>query len=407
MQDIYNSFLVPQSIQIKKLAENHVEIVLEPFERGFGHTLGNALRRILLSSMEGAAPVAVEIDGVLHEYSALAGVREDVISILLNIKEVAFKLHGARAVVLELNKDTSGQVLASDIKLRHDVEIINPDHVIANLEEGGKLKMLIHVEVGRGYQVANRGADGSNDEGLTIGKLLLDASFSPIKRATYHVENARVEKRTDLDKLIIELETNGSIDPEEAIRVCATIFQHQLSAFVELKPESIKTPEAKAEQMNPFYLRPIEDLELTVRSTNCLKGEYIFYLGDLVQCDESRLLKTPNLGRKSLNEIKNILSARGLYLGVPVKNWPPAELEQQIAALRKEVDDAKKKKQLKEGEAEEGDLEIEEDEESIEPVSGKEKAPEKEKSKDKGKDKGKVDKVEKAEKKEKKDKDKK
>lgn len=351
MQDIYNSFLTPQSIQIKKGAVNRVEIALEPFERGFGHTLGNALRRILLSSMEGAAPVAVEIDGVRHEYSSIPGVREDVVSILLNIKSVAFKLYGsARAVVLELNKEVPGPVLAGDIKLRHDVEIVNPEHVIANIEGNGKLKMLIYIEMGRGYQVANYNTMDESVRGLTIGKLLLDASFSPIKRVAYRVENARVEKRTDLDKLIIDLETNGTIDPEEAIRSCATILQHQLSAFVDLQPESVRTPESKSDEMNPFYLRPIEDLELTVRSNNCLKGENIFFIGDLVQCDENRLLKTPNLGRKSLNEIKNILSSRGLSLGMAVKGWPPAELAQQIEMFKREVEELKKKRQDKDEE---------------------------------------------------------
>lgn len=350
MQDIYDSFLVPQSIQIKRIEKNRVEVVLKPFERGFGHTLGNAIRRILLSSLEGAAPVAVEIEGVQHEYSTVDGVREDVVNILLNLKGVAFKLFGsARSVVLELNKDVPGPVTAGDIKLKHDVEVINPEHVIANLEAGGKLNMLIYVEVGRGYQPAGYNVSDESKK-VTVGRLLLDASFSPIRRVSYRVESARVEKRTDLDELIIDLETNGTLDPEEAIRICSTILQHQLSVFVELKPEMIKTPEIKSDEMNPFYLRPIDDLELTVRSTNCLKGEYIFYIGDLVQCDENRLLKTPNLGRKSLNEIKNILSSRGLNLGMAVKSWPPAELRSQIEILRKEVDEAKKKKQQKEDE---------------------------------------------------------
>lgn len=353
MQDIYNSFLTPQSIQIKHTGKNAIEIVLEPFERGFGHTLGNALRRILLSSMEGAAPIAVEIAGVQHEYSTVEGVREDVINILLNIKGIAFKLHGETGVaVVELHKNTPGPVVAGDITLRHDVEIANPEHVIANLEVGGHLDMVIHVANGMGYKPAGN-AKSVLEKGQVIGKLLLDASYSPVKKVAYQVENARVEKRTDLDKLIINLETNGTLDPEEAIRTCATILQHQLSAFVELRPEVLKLPEVKADELNPIYLRPIEDLELTVRSTNCLKGEYIFFLGDLVQCDETQLLKTPNLGRKSLNEIKNILTNRGLSLGMTVKNWPPTDLLPQIELLKKEVDDAKKKKQLNKDETDE------------------------------------------------------
>ena len=346
MQDIYNSFLTPQSIQVKSTGKNAIEIVLEPFERGFGHTLGNALRRILLSSMEGAAPIAVEISGVQHEYSAIEGVREDVINILLNIKGIAFKLHGdSKDTVVELHKDTPGPVVAADIELKHDIEIMNPDHVIANVEVGGKLDMLIHVARGIGYSSASNIKSNLEKEEHVVGKLMLDASFSPVRKVAYYVDNARVEKRTDLDKLVINLETNGTVDPEEAIRTCATILQHQLSAFVELKPEVSKVNEEAVDELNPLFLRPIEDLELTVRSTNCLKGEYIFFLGDLVQCDESVLLKTPNLGRKSLNEIKNILANRGLSLGMTVSNWPPVDLLPQIELLKKEVDEAKKKKQ--------------------------------------------------------------
>lgn len=326
MQDIYNSFLTPRVIQVKKISPTHAEIVLEPFERGFGHTLGNALRRILLSSMEGAAVTAVEINNVLHEYSTIDGVREDVIDILLNLKGIAFKLHGRKEVTLELKKDSPGPVVAGDIKLEHDVEIMNPDYVIAHITKDGKLDMRITVALGRGYQPASaRGiASGKN---RVIGQLVVDASFSPIKRVAYHVENARVEKRTDLDKLIIDLETNGTIDPEEAVRTCATILQHQLEAFVELrKPEEPKVEE-KSEELNPLLLRPVDDLELTVRSANCLKGENVFYIGDLVQRDESSLLRTPNLGKKSLNEIKTVLASRGLSLGMKIEGWPPAHLK--------------------------------------------------------------------------------
>jgi len=326
MQDIYHSFLTPRVIQVKKLGMNRAEIVLEPFEHGFGHTLGNALRRILLSSMEGAAVVAVEIDGVLHEYSTIDGVREDVIDILLNLKGVAFKLLGRREVTLELFKDTEGPVTAADIKLEHDVEIMNPEHVIANLTKGGKLDMKITVALGRGYQPAHT-RSLTSEKNRVVGQLLVDAVFSPVKRVAYHVDNARVEKRTDLDKLILDLETNGTIDPEEAVRTCATILQHQLEAFVELrKPEEPKIEE-KNNEINPLLLRSVDDLELTVRSANCLKGENIFFIGDLVQRDESSLLKTPNLGKKSLNEIKTVLSSRGLSLGMKVEGWPPADLK--------------------------------------------------------------------------------
>ncbi len=326
MQDIYRSFLTPRVIQVKKISAARAEIVLEPFERGFGHTLGNALRRILLSSMEGAAAVAVQIEGVLHEYSTIEGVREDVVDILLNLKGVAFKLHGRREVVLDLNKSTPGPVTAGDIKLEHDVEVLNPDHVIANIIKDGKLNMRITVALGRGYQPANARVQ-NEEKGSVIGQLLIDATFSPVLQVSCHVENARVEKRTDLDKLVINLETNGTLDPEEAIRTSATILQHQLEAFVELRKSEEPKVEEKTSEMNPLLLRPVDDLELTVRSANCLKGENIFFIGDLVQRDENSLLKTPNLGKKSLNEIKTVLAARSLSLGMKIEGWPPPGLE--------------------------------------------------------------------------------
>ena len=326
MQDIYRSFLTPRVIQVKKITSTKAEIVLEPFERGFGHTLGNALRRILLSSMSGAAAVAVQIEGVLHEYSTIEGVREDVINILLNLKGVAFKMHGRHEVVLELNKNTPGPVTAGDITLEHDVEIVNPDHVIANIIKGGKLSMRITVALGRGYQPASLRSQ-TGEKNLVIGQLLIDASFSPVLQVAYSVESARVENRTDLDKLIIDLETNGTLDPEEAIRTSATILQHQLEAFAELRKSEEPRVEEKTDEINPLLTRPVDDLELTVRSANCLKGENIFFIGDLVQCDENNLLRTPNLGKKSLNEIKTVLATRGLSLGMHIEGWPPSGLE--------------------------------------------------------------------------------
>ena len=333
MQDIYRSFLTPRVIQVKKISPTRAEIVLEPFERGFGYTLGNALRRILLSSMEGAAVTAVQIDGVLHEYSAIEGVREDVLDIVLNLKGVYFKMFDRREVVLELHKDTPGPVTAKDIKLEHDVEIVNPDHVIANITGKGELNMHITVALGRGYQPASvRMQDEDQEKGRVIGKILLDSSFSPVLKVSYHVENARVEKRTDLDKLIIDLETNGTLDPEEAIRTTATVLNHQLEAFVELrKPEEPKVEE-ESDELNPILMRPVDDLELTVRSANCLKGENIFFIGDLVQRDENSLLRTPNLGKKSLNEIKTILATRNLSLGMKIEGWPPPGLKAPAAA---------------------------------------------------------------------------
>ena len=325
MQTAVNEFLTPRHIDVSESSPTHARVVLEPLERGFGHTLGNALRRILLSSMAGCAIVEVEIEGVLHEYSDIEGVREDVIEILLNLKGVAIVMHGKDQTVLTLNKKGPGVVTAADIQLDHDVEIKNPDHVIANITGNTELKMRLTVVRGRGYQPADaRRKD--EDESRAIGRLQLDASFSPVKRLAYSVESARVEQRTDLDKLVLDLETNGTIDPEEAIRRAATILQQQLAVFVDLEGEKQSAPEQKEEAIDPVLLRPVDDLELTVRSANCLKAENIYYIGDLIQRTEVELLKTPNLGKKSLTEIKDVLASRGLSLGMSLENWPPASL---------------------------------------------------------------------------------
>ncbi|MBK6676854.1 MAG: DNA-directed RNA polymerase subunit alpha [Rhodocyclaceae bacterium] len=320
-----NSLLKPRIIDVQTLSPLHAKVIMEPFERGYGHTLGNALRRILLSSMPGAAPTEVSIDGVLHEYSTLDGVREDVVDILLNMKGVVLKMHNRSEATLQLSKKGEGVVTAGDIETSHDVEIINPDHVIAHVAPGGQLDMQIKIETGRGYVPANvRPAVGDN---RGIGRILMDASFSPVRRVSYQVESARVEQRTDLDKLIIDIETNGAVDPEESIRYAARILMEQLSVFADLEgtPVSIDAPKAAA--VDPILLRPVDDLELTVRSANCLKAENIYYIGDLIQRTETELLKTPNLGRKSLNEIKEVLASRGLTLGMKLENWPPAGLE--------------------------------------------------------------------------------
>lgn len=325
MQDIKN-FLTPKSIQVQTLGPNLSKIVLEPLERGFGHTLGNALRRILLSSMPGAAVVEAKIDGVLHEYATIEGVQEDVVDILMNLKGLAIKLQGRNEVTLTLNKKGKGPVLAKDIQLDHDVEIVNPDHVIAHINtDKGSINMQLHLCLGRGYQPAGTHAE----LGKGVGSLLIDASFSPVLRVSYQVENARVEKRTDLDRLILELETNGTLDPEEAIRRAATILQHQLAAFVDLQHVHFEDRKDSKKSIDPLMLRPVDDLELTVRAANCLKAENIYYIGDLVQRSEADLLKTPNLGKKSLLEIKNILSQRGLNLGMRIDHWPPPELASQ------------------------------------------------------------------------------
>ena len=320
-----SALLKPRIIDVQTLSPVHARVVMEPFERGYGHTLGNALRRILLSSLPGAAVTEVSIDGVLHEYSTLDGVREDVVDILLNLKGVVFKLQNRSEVQLTLSRDGEGVVKAGDIELPHDVEIINPDHVIAHVAPGGKLSVQLTVETGRGYVPAN--TRPQDKESKAIGRILLDASYSPVRRVSYAVESARVEQRTDLDKLIIDIETSGAVDPEESIRHSARLLMEQLSAFADLEGTP-SAPEAKATTtVDPVLMRPVDDLELTVRSANCLKAENIYYIGDLIQRTETELLKTPNLGRKSLNEIKEVLASRGLTLGMKLENWPPAGLE--------------------------------------------------------------------------------
>ncbi|MFY9477019.1 MAG: DNA-directed RNA polymerase subunit alpha [Pseudomonadota bacterium] len=323
------TLLKPKAIQVEPLGGHRAKVTLEPFERGYGHTLGNALRRVLLSSMVGFAPTEVTIAGVLHEYSTLDGVQEDVVHIMLNLKGVVFRLHNRDEVTLVLRKDGEGPVTAADIQTPHDVEIVNPNHVICHLSQGGKLDMQIKVEKGRGYVPGTLRRYG--EETKAIGRIVLDASFSPVKRVSYTVESARVEQRTDLDKLVMEIETNGAISPEEAIRASAKILVEQLAVFAQLEGSElgsfIDAPAKAAQNFDPILLRPVDELELTVRSANCLKAENIYYIGDLIQRTETELLKTPNLGRKSLNEIKEVLASRGLALGSRLEAWPPQGLD--------------------------------------------------------------------------------
>ena len=322
------NLLKPKTIHVEQLAANRAKVSLEPFERGYGHTLGNALRRVLLSSMVGHAPTEVTIAGVLHEYSSIDGVQEDVVNILLNLKGVVFKLHNRDEVTLSLRKDVEGLVTASDIQTPHDVEIVNPNHVIATLSAGSKLDMQIKVEKGRGYVSGN--LRRHDDQVRSIGRIVLDASFSPVRRVSYTVESARVEQRTDLDKLVLDIETNGSIGPEEAVRASAKILVEQLAVFAQLEGVELshfEPAQRASQQFDPILLRPVDELELTVRSANCLKAENIYYIGDLIQRTENELLKTPNLGRKSLNEIKEVLASRGLTLGMKLENWPPVGLD--------------------------------------------------------------------------------
>ncbi|MEQ1815546.1 MAG: DNA-directed RNA polymerase subunit alpha [Nitrosomonas sp.] len=320
-----NELLTPRIIDVQNISPLHAKVIMEPFERGYGHTLGNALRRILLSSMTGFAPTEVKIAGVVHEYSALDGVQEDVVDILLNIKGIVLKLHNNDEAIISLRKAGKCVVTAGDIEVGHDVEILNPDHVIAHLTADGKIDIQLKIERGIGYVPAT--ARKINNVETSIGTILLDASFSPIRRVSYTVESARVEQRTDLDKLVMDLETNGVVEPEEAIRFASRVLVQQLSVFADLESTPIPKEQPQIPQIDPILLRPVDDLELTVRSANCLKVENIYYIGDLIQRTEAELLRTPNLGRKSLNEIKEVLASRELTLGMKLDNWPPSNLD--------------------------------------------------------------------------------
>ena len=329
----FNNLLKPKIVNIENISLNSTRVTLEPLERGFGHTLGSALRRIMLSSIVGSSVTEVLIEGVQHEYSTIEGIQEDVIDIMLNLKGVAFKMNGNKAASLKLSKNEIGPVLASDIELTNDIEIVNPDYVIANITtKGASINMQIEVNEGIGYSPASHRKSQPN---RVIGSLLIDASYSPINKVSYKVDSARVEQRTDLDKLIIELETDGTIDPESCIREAATILHDQVSVFVDLK--AIEETEQKSieEEIDPNLLRPVDDLELTVRSANCLKAENVYYIGDLIQRSENELLKTPNLGKKSLTEIKDILATYGLSLGMKLDNWPPSNLHDQDKQMKR------------------------------------------------------------------------
>ena len=320
------NMLRPRNVQVDSRSPYSAKIVLEPLERGFGHTLGNALRRVLLSSIPGCAIVEAEIDGVLHEYTTIEGVQEDVIEILLNLKEVALTMHSQDEAILTLTKKGAGPVTAGDIEVDHDVEIVNPEHLLCNLTKSGKISMRLRIARGRGYVAAVR-QGAVEEETRPIGRLQLDASFCPVRRVSYEVERARVEQRTDLDKLVLDIDTNGTVDCEEAVRLAANILAEQLAVFVDFSSKLEDLEDEKKEEIDPILLRPIDDLELTVRSANCLKAESIYYIGDLIQRTEVELLKTPNLGKKSLTEIKDVLASHGLSLGVKLENWPPAILQ--------------------------------------------------------------------------------
>ncbi|MBK5930332.1 DNA-directed RNA polymerase subunit alpha [Halochromatium salexigens] len=335
MSDVAGGFLKPRIVKVDPVAgsPHRAKVSLEPFERGFGHTLGNALRRILLSSMEGFAVTEVEIQGILHEYTTIEGVQQDVLEILLNLKQLAIRLHGRDEGTFTLSKVGPGAVTAGDIAIDHTAEIANPDLVIANLTGKSELSMSLTVRRGRGYEPASvREANGAEER--PIGKLPLDATFSPVLRVAIDVEAARVEQRTDLDRLVIDIETDGTLDAKDAVQRAATILRDQLGSFVDLDQtggpvDSLGSEERPNEpSYDPILVRPVDELELTVRSANCLKAENIYLIGDLIQRTEVELLKTPNLGKKSLTEIKDVLATRGLSLGMRLENWPPENIEE-------------------------------------------------------------------------------
>lgn len=323
MLDRFSDEIKPRIVEIKSVDDYSSRIVVEPLERGYGHTLGNALRRVILSSIPGYAVTEVRIDGVLHEYSALEGTQEDVIDILLNLKLLAVNLTSSDSATIRLHKTGPCVVRAGDFELTHDVVIINPDLVLAHLSDSAALKMSIKIDKGYGYMSASDRKQAADS--ITVGTIYTDSTFTPIRKVSYSVENARVEQRTDLDRLIFNIQTNGTVDPSECIRCAAGILSGHMSFFDDLTRYQTPTSAKVAEPafFDPIFLLPVDDLELTVRSANCLKAENIFYIGDLIQRSEYELLRTPNLGKKSLTEIKDVLAAKGLSLGMRLENWPP------------------------------------------------------------------------------------
>ncbi|MEM1192607.1 MAG: DNA-directed RNA polymerase subunit alpha [Pseudomonadota bacterium] len=301
-------------------------LVAQPLERGFGLTLGNSLRRILMSSLQGAAVTPIQVDGVVHEFSSIQGVREDVTDIVLNIKQLALRMHAEGPRRLVLRKDMPGPVTAGDIEETSAVEILNKDHVICTLDEGASLRMELTVNIGKGYVPADR----NRPDDAPIGLIPVDSLYSPVTRVAYRVENTREGQILDYDRLILEIETDGSISPEDAAAFSARILQDQLQIFVNFDEPKKDSAEAMREELpfNPALLRKVDELELSVRSANCLKNDNIVYIGDLIQKTEGEMLRTPNFGRKSLNEIKEILAGLGLHLGMEVPDWPPDNIEE-------------------------------------------------------------------------------
>jgi DNA-directed RNA polymerase subunit alpha len=327
MQRNWQSLRKPEKLDIEPGADDMrmATIIAEPLERGFGITLGNALRRILLSSLHGAAVTAVRIDGVLHEFSSIAGVREDVTDIVLNIKQIAVRMHGDGPKRMTLTAKGPCEVTAAMIQAGHDIEVMNPELVLCTLDDGATLGMEFTVDTGRGYVAAS----ANRPEDAPIGLIPVDSIYSPVRKVSYRVEPTRVGQVTDYDRLIIAIETNGAVTPEDAVALAARILQDQLGMFVNFEePQRLRSEEPRPElPFNPNLLRKVDELELSVRSANCLKNDNIVYIGDLVQKSEQEMLRTPNFGRKSLNEIKEVLTAMGLGLGMLVPDWPPENIE--------------------------------------------------------------------------------
>jgi len=306
--------------------ERTATVVAEPLERGFGMTLGNSLRRVLLSSLQGAAITSVHIDGVLHEFSSIAGVREDVTDIVLNIKEIALRQHSEGTKRLVLKKEGPSVATAGDIEAGSEVDILNPDHVICTLDEGSSIRMEFTTEIGKGYVPSDR----NRPDDAPIGLVPVDSLYSPVRKVSYRVENTREGQILDYDKLTLEVETDGSVRPDDAVALAARILQDQLAIFVNFEEPQKEVIEEKQPELefNAALLKKVDELELSVRSANCLKNDNIVYIGDLIQKSEAEMLRTPNFGRKSLNEIKEVLAAMGLHLGMEVTNWPPENIEE-------------------------------------------------------------------------------
>jgi len=326
IQKNWQELIKPTKLDIASGRNAHIaSVVAEPLERGYGLTLGNALRRVLLSSLQGAAVTAMQIDGVLHEFSSIPGVREDITDLVLNVKEISLKMEDEGPKRLTLSKQGPGAVTAADIKVTGDIEVLNPDLVLCHLDDGAEINIEFTVETGKGYVPADR----NRPEDAPIGYVPVDSLFSPVKRVSYKVEPTREGQVLDYDKLTLQVETNGAISPEDSVAYAARILQDQLQVFVNFEEPTKETTQDTVPELafNPALLKKVDELELSVRSANCLKNDNIVYIGDLIQKTEAEMLRTPNFGRKSLNEIKEVLAQMGLHLGMDVANWPPENID--------------------------------------------------------------------------------